>query len=76
VDGRQRTSSRISLDAQPQSSNRKDRLWLDIQGEWVSLGLDPSFLNSVEYWAGIRGVHPLDHFLGVAHRALIGGIEL
>lgn len=53
-----------------------DKLWEAIKSRWVELKYDPILLSPVEYWAEIRKQTPFEVFVSVAHRALIGGIDV
>lgn len=61
------------------SGSRKimdEKLWGIMKEKWEDMKFDPILLSPVEYWAKIRGQTPFEVFLTVAHRALVGGIEV
>ena len=52
---------------------KMDVLWDEIKGRWAELRFDPTLLKPVEYWSKERRIHPLDHLLSIAQRAIQRG---
>lgn len=64
------------MSTKPKKEVMLDVLWEEVKKRWVDLKFDQSLLQPVEYWANERKIHPLDHLLTVAHRAIVRGETL